>query len=149
MIRSILIFAFLFCSTLYLNAQQNQQQDTITTSSVQLPPQIDRVLRDYEKGWRDNDEKLLASLFAPDGFILSPKLLPVKGRVNIEEAYKNAGGPLYLRALTYEMEDSIAYIIGGYRSKPDGADQGKFIVTLKLLPDGIWNITGDMDNENK
>ncbi|NNE34150.1 MAG: DUF4440 domain-containing protein, partial [Rhodothermales bacterium] len=35
-----------------------------------LPPELDRVLRDYEQAWRSSDEVVLAKLFAHDGFVL-------------------------------------------------------------------------------
>jgi len=48
-----------------------QEPDASTRlSDVALPPQLDRVLRDYERAWRAGDAAALASLFAEDGFLL-------------------------------------------------------------------------------
>ncbi len=116
---------------------------------IQLPAELDRVLRDYEAGWRANDEAALASLFAEDGFILRPRHKSVRGRANIEEAYKNSGGPLHLHAFHYEIADTVAYIIGGYRGAMDRPDAGKFILTLRKNEAGRWLITADMDNGNQ
>ena len=115
---------------------------------IELPDELDRVLRDYEAGWRANDEAALASLFTEDGFILRPRHKPVRGRANIQEAYKNSGGPLHLHAFHYEMADSVGYIIGGYRGSLDRPDSGKFILTLRRGDTGRWLITADMDNGN-
>lgn len=38
--------------------------------SVVLPPESDRVPRDYERAWGAHDAKALAALFAEDGFVL-------------------------------------------------------------------------------
>ena len=117
--------------------------------SVELPPELDRVLRDYEQGWRNGDATALANLFTEDGFILRPGHPPTRGRTAIEEAYKNAGGPLTLRALAYEMDEQIAYIIGGYGYNPEGGpDTGKFTLSLRKGSDGNWLIAADMDNGN-
>ncbi len=122
--------------------------ETGALASVALPPELDRVLRDYERGWRNRDADALAALFTPDGFILRPGHDPVRGRAQIAEAYRNAGGPLHLRALSYAQADSVAYIIGGYATAQEHTDAGKFILTLRQVPDGRWYITADMDNAN-
>ena len=118
-------------------------------SEIDLPPELDRVLRDYEDGWRESDEKALASLFSPDGFIMRPGHPPTQGRGQIEEAYRDSGGPLYLNAYEFAISDSVAYIIGGYSHLEEGPDTGKYILTLKLMSDDRWYITADMDNSNR
>jgi|Marorgknorr_s2lv_3_1036020.scaffolds.fasta_scaffold06544_2 ketosteroid isomerase-like protein len=123
------------------SSEQNQ-------ASVVLPPEMDRVLRDYETGWRNRDSDTLAELFTPDGFILRPSHSPVRGRDAIAEAYRNSGGPVALRALEFSQADSVGYIIGGYGGIEGGPDSGKFILTLRKLSDGRWYISADMDNSN-
>ncbi|MGI9174042.1 MAG: YybH family protein, partial [Rhodothermales bacterium] len=113
-----------------------------------LPPELDRVLRDYEQGWRDRDADALAALFTPDGFVLRAGHPPVRGRTAIAEAYQGSGGPLHLHAFAFAEADSVAYIIGGYRAAPARPDAGKFILTLRRGPDGQWLIAADMDNQN-
>ena len=51
--------------------------------SVELPPELDRVLRDYERAWRAGDAVALASLFAQDGFVLQSNRPPIRGREEI------------------------------------------------------------------
>jgi ketosteroid isomerase-like protein len=115
---------------------------------IDLPTELDRVLRGYEAGWRANDADALALLFTDEGFILRPGHTPVRGRAEIAEAYTGSGGPLHLHAFEYAVEDSIGYIIGGFRSAPERPDAGKFILTLRRFKDGKWYITADMDNGN-
>ncbi|WP_340572281.1 nuclear transport factor 2 family protein [Stenotrophomonas sp. G106K1] len=123
-------------------------------SSIQLPDAVvpaalDRVLRDYEKAWRNGDAKALAALFAEDGFILQGNQPPVRGRAAIEAAYAGQGSsPLRLRALAYAAEETTGYIIGAYTYGNNVGDTGKFTLTLKRVGDGPWLIFSDMDNTN-
>ena len=55
-------------------------------ASVDLPPELSRVLTDYEAGWKAGDAAALASLFAEDGFVLPEGQPPVKGRTGNSEA---------------------------------------------------------------
>lgn len=116
---------------------------------VTLPDELDRVLRDYEQGWRAGDSEALAALFTPEGFILRPGHQPVRGRAQIEEAYRGSGGSLILTAYDYAMEGSVGFIIGGYRYNADQPDSGKYTLTLRKLEDGKWYIASDMDNGNR
>jgi ketosteroid isomerase-like protein len=117
--------------------------------SVTLPPELARVLTDYEKAWASRDAKGLAALFADDGFVLSTNTPPVRGRANIERHYGRAGGStLLLRALAYASSGDVGYIIGAYRYGASDPDTGKFTLTLTKGADGRWLIVSDMDNGN-
>lgn len=121
-----------------------------TLPSVQLPPALDRVLRDYERAWRARDAAALAALFAEDGFVLQSGRPPIRGRPAIEAVYAGqGGGMLRLRALAYGTQDSVGFIIGGYRYEDGGADVGKFTLTLRRTARGPWMIFSDMDNPNQ
>ncbi len=117
---------------------------------VALPPELDRVLRDYERAWHAGDAAALASLFAEDGFVLQRNRPPVRGRVAIRAAYagQGAGGLLRLRALAWSTSESIGYIIGAYGYGNAPGDTGKFTLTLRRVPGGPWLIFSDMDNAN-
>jgi len=144
-----IFFLVLTCCMLASGSAFAQQSDeTDALQSITLPPELDRVLRDYERGWAERDAAALAALFTPDGFVLRPGHPPVRGRAAVEEAYQNSGGPLHLRAFAFESSDSIAYIIGGYSSNPERPDGGKFVLTLRQAPDGHWLIAADIDNQN-
>ena len=117
--------------------------------SVPLPPELDRVLRDYERAWQAKDPAALASLFAEDGFVLAAGQPPVRGRTAIRAAYANAGGPLFLRALAYSAANGVGYIIGAYRHDQEGDDSGKFVLALRRNADGRWLILADIDNSSK
>jgi ketosteroid isomerase-like protein len=116
--------------------------------SAKLPPDLDRVLRDYEHAWRARDANALAALFAEDGFVLARSKPPVRGRAAIREAYAGAGGPLSLRALAFATEGATGYIIGAYGASEGARDDGKFVLALKRGSDGRWLIAADMDNSN-
>ena len=140
----------LACLALTSVGVQAQPADTTEAlASVALPPELDRVLRDYERAWEARDAEALAALFTADGFVLRSGHPPVRGREGIEEAYRNSGGPLHLRALAFERADSVAYVVGGYRSAADRPDSGKFVLALRRTSGGPWRIVADMDNRNR
>ena len=116
--------------------------------SVTLPPELDRVLRDYEREWQARSATGLAALFVEDGFVLQGGRPPVRGRADITRAYQRAGGPLVLRALAFATADTVGYIIGGYASSSGSPDIGKFILALRRERGGAWRIVADMDNGN-
>lgn len=115
--------------------------------SVPLPPELARVLRDYERAWSARDPQALAALFTEDGFVLSRGRPPVRGREAIASHYAGSGGPLSLRALAYATGGATGYIIGGYTAQPGEPDTGKFTLTLRREGDR-WLIVSDMDNSN-
>ena len=120
--------------------------------SITLPAELDRVLRDYERNWKGGDEKALAALFTPDGFVPTGSGW-VRGRAAIESVYVNAGGDLRLRALAYAVQDTVGYIVGayGYGDTPGTPDRGKFVLALRRAPGtpGPWLIAADIDNANR
>ncbi|MGH7537796.1 MAG: YybH family protein [Gemmatimonadales bacterium] len=119
--------------------------------SITPPPELDRVLRDYERAWKAGDAATLAMLFTEDGFVLSNGKAAARGRDAIRQAYQGAGGDLRLRALAYATQDSVGYIIGAYRygGGPDAPDTGKFILALRRSSGGPWLIGADIDNTNQ
>ncbi len=122
---------------------------SIETPNVALAPELDRVLRDYERAWRAGDAAALAALFTEDGFILQSNRPPTRGRAAIRAAYEGQGGaPLRLRALAFSAGDTIGYIIGAYGYGAESGDTGKFTLTLRREPGQPWLIFSDMDNAN-
>ena len=118
-------------------------------ASVTLPPELARVLTDYEAGWKAGDAAALSKLFAEDGFVLSDGRPPVKGRAAIQKLYTRQGSPLSLRAIAYATNGNVGYIIGGYGREPGKPDEGKYTLTLRKGDDGRWLIVSDMDNSNR
>jgi len=119
-------------------------------ADVALPPELDRVLRDYERAWHAGDAAALASLFTEDGFILQSNRPPIRGRSAIQATYEDqgAGGPLRLRALAFSTADTIGYIIGAYSYDNSPNATGKWTLTLRRAPGEPWLIFSDMDNSN-
>ena len=114
-----------------------------------LPPELDRVLRDYERAWRAGDAKAIASLFTEDGVLLPNNRPPIRGRTAIQAIYEDErGGPLHLRALAYAAKGAVGYIVGGYRYGDAERDMGKFTITLRRAPGKPWLISSDMDSMN-
>jgi hypothetical protein len=144
-IRLLLICSLLCAGALmhprFVSAQQASGYTPLPP--IQLPPELDRVLRDYERAWRAGDEKALSELFAPDGFVPSREGW-VRGASDIQRAYRDGSGPLALSALDYAVQDTVGYIVGtfGYGS---GGQHGKFILALRRSPGGRWLIAADLD----
>lgn len=125
---------------------RGQAADPLGLEPVTLPAALDRVLRDYEAAWEAGDGKRLAALFTEDGFALSNGRLPIRGRATIEAWHTRPGGDLQLRAFAWSTSDSVGYIVGGYTYPGMTGPGGKFLLALRLGPDGRWLIAADMDN---
>jgi len=135
-----------------IHAQTPTPSEAPPLKSIALPPEVDRVLRDYERAWRSGDATAVAALFAADGYVLQSGRNPIRGRAAIANAYKGqAGGPLRLRAFAYATSDTTGYILGayGYGEGSDVPDQGKYTVTLRRDRGGPWQLFSDMDNGNQ
>lgn len=88
-----------------------------------LPPDLDRVLRNYECAWRAGDA--LAVLFVEDGFALQSNRSPMRGRAAVQAAYESqSGAPLQLSKFAFSAGDMISYIISAY-GHDDGSDDTK------------------------
>lgn len=131
-----------------VRVQARAEEKTGALPSVELPPALDRVLRDYERAWQARDPASLAGLFAEDGFVLANGRPPVRGRAAIRDAYKDGGGALALRALAYATEGPVGYVIGAYGPGAGKEDAGKFILALRRDAEGRWLIAADIDNGN-
>ena len=116
--------------------------------SITLPPELDRVLRDYERHWRAGDEQALATLFTADGFVPTRSAW-VRGSEGIRKTYESFSGDLRLRALAYATGDTVGYIVGAYRYGDGGNDGGKFVLALRRAPGGPWLIAADIDQSNR
>jgi ketosteroid isomerase-like protein len=118
--------------------------------TVDLPPELRRVLTDYETAWHaPRNAAALSSLFAEDGFVLSSGHPPVRGRDAIRQYYTGPGGALSLRAFAFATNGSMGYIIGGFSRGVGTPEIGKFTLTLRKGTDGRWLIVSDMDNGNQ
>lgn len=143
----------LFGLFVFLNMVGSVQQGPGTTEpaeqpTISLPPELARVLTDYERAWNKGDSVGLVQLFAEDGFVLSNGRPMVRGRVAIGRFYAGTGKPLSLRAVAFASEGNVGYIIGGFSDRPGVPDRGKFTLTLRRDPSGRWLILSDMDNGN-
>lgn len=121
-----------------------QAQAPAPLPSVDLPPELDRVLRDYERHWKASNGAALSELFTGDGFIARGPW--IRGREAIRAAYSTlSGGDLRLRAVGYATSDTVGYIVGGFRYGDASIDGGKFILALRRAPRGEWKIAADLD----
>lgn len=129
-----------------LGPHPSQCQPPEPLSSVELPPELDRVLRDYERHWQAGDANALTALFTEDGFV-ARRGGWIRGHEGLREALQRTSSALGLRAVAYAFDGSVGYIIGayGYGSEPSVPDRGMFILTLRKGQDGRWLIAADLD----
>ena len=148
----MLIHRILFATCLAISTSGLQAQHVDagpSPPSVQLPPELTQLLRDYEIAWTARDANALAALFTPDGLALPNGSPPARGSAAIASEYaKNAGGPLYLRAIAFSRSQDFAYIVGGFTGAAGNPDIGKFVLVLQRGSDGRWRIAADIDNMN-
>jgi ketosteroid isomerase-like protein len=129
-------------------AQGQPSVAELPVPSVSLPPELARVLTDYENAWSRRNPRALAQLFVEDGLVLSPGSPMIRGREAIERFYAGDGAPLSLRAVAFAMHGDVGYIIGAYSERAGGPDRGKFTLTLRQDRSKRWLIVSDMDNGN-
>ena len=115
--------------------------------SVELPPELDRVLRDYERLWEAGDAEGLAALFTPGGHVRADPGW-VRGRDRIADRYTIAGGDLQLRAIDWATDGDTGWIVGayGYAVGDPPVDGGSFLLALRRGEDGRWLIAADLDH---
>lgn len=123
-----------------------QQSSSEVLPSIELPADVARVLRDYERHWQSGQADSLSALFVEEGLIVRNGTW-IRGRTEIRDAYQSASGPLQLRAVDYRVGERLAYIQGayGYSDAPPAEDRGLFVLTLERAADGRWLIVSDMD----
>jgi ketosteroid isomerase-like protein len=125
-------------------AQGGAAQAPAPLPSVDLPAELNRVLRDYETHWKAKDGPALSALFTDDGFIARGPW--IRGRDAIRTTYsQTSGGDLRLRAVGYATSDTVGYIVGAFRYGESQNDNGKFILALRRAPRGEWKIAADLD----
>jgi uncharacterized protein len=109
---------------------------------IELPPALDRVLKDFEQYWHGRDQAALAALFTEQGIMQFGDAWR-RGRPAIRTALLDSkGADLRLWAQAFGTSDSLAYIVGsyGHRTHPNFADIGRLHLSLRLERDGIWRI---------
>jgi ketosteroid isomerase-like protein len=133
------------------SAASAQDAPAAAMPTIELPAELDRVLRDYERAWQAGDVAALAALFTEDGFVTGPGGW-VRGSAAIRDRYAGmSGGDLRLRAHAWSTADTVGYIVGsyGYALGPDVTDGGVFVLALRRRPGEGWRIAADIDRSNR
>lgn len=117
--------------------------------TVELPPEMAIVLRDYEKAWKAGDGARLAQVFTADGFVLPSGQLPRRGTAEIARWHTTPGGDLELVAFAFAAADTVGYIVGGYRYPTTKGPGGKFLLALRREAGRAWRIAADIENHSQ
>lgn len=118
----------------------------VVPSAIALPPSLNRVLRDYERAWRDGNGPGLAALFTDDGFAVQSGSPIRRGRVAIAPGITRPGGALQLRAHASSVSDTVGDIVGGYRYPQSTGPGGRFVLAPRMGAGGRWHIAANLDN---
>lgn len=143
--RSVILLATLCVPTAAVVVQPSPAGRS-DLPAITLPPALDQVLRDYERAWRDGDGARLAALFAEDGFAVQSGSPLAQGRPAIARNITGPGGALQLSAFAFSTAGTVGYIVGGYRYPDTIGPGGRFVLALRMSPDGRWEIAADLDN---
>jgi ketosteroid isomerase-like protein len=135
-------------ASIFMMIASAQSQASELPQSISLPPELQNVLSKYQAAWQNSESKTLARLFSEDGFVLANGNEPIRGRKQIEEYYSNSGSSIVLRPFAYQIDENLAYILGGITKKDMKNDLAKFTIILRKV-EGEWKIISDMDNRNK
>jgi ketosteroid isomerase-like protein len=129
-----------------LHGQDSEPSAIDPQPSIELPDDVARVLRDYERHWSAGSASELAALFVERGLIVRQGTW-IRGREAIQQAYQTSGGPLRLRPVEYAVDGAVGYIVGafGYGQDLPVEDRGLFVLTLQRDSTGRWLIVSDMD----
>ena len=119
----------------------------LPTPEIALPPEIDRVLRDYERAWAAGDEAGIAALFTEDGYVGTFWGWAV-GRDTVRAIHRFAMEQIRVRAHAFEAGENVGYVIASFRFEESGRDTGKIVFLLRRAPDGRWMIAGTLDGAN-
>ena len=149
MTRQILVTALALASVLEpVLARQpaSSASSEAEPAAVVLPSALDRVLRDYERAWRDGNGPALAALFTADGYAVQSGSPLRQGRAAIALGITRPGGALKLTAYAFSVSGAVGYIVGGYRYPQSAGPDGRFVLALRKGADGRWLIAADLDN---
>ena len=108
---------------------------------IDVPADVQRLLREFETHWRARDARAFAALFTADG------LMQVGGgwRLGpgaIHNARLGAGGNIRLDPQSFGGNGSYAHVAGSYGrvGEPPPGELGKFLLVLEKAANGPWRI---------
>ena len=118
--------------------------------TVDLPAELARVLRDYERHWQGGRPEALAALFTEEGLV-ARRGGWIRGTERLQEALTGTSSSLRLRPVAYAMNGDVGHIVGayGYATEPGVPDRGMFILALRKGHDGRWLIAADLDGSSR
>jgi len=109
--------------------------------TVTPPPEVARVLTDFERGWQSLDKSFFAALFTEEGLLQWGDDW-ARGRRAIRNALLGKAGGLRMRAQAFETHDSLGFIAGmyGFYRDTTWVDQGRYALTLRRTKTEPWQI---------
>jgi uncharacterized protein len=108
---------------------------------IDVPADVQTLLREFETHWRGRDARAFAALFTADGVMQVEggwRLGP--GAIHI--ARLGAGGNIRLDPQSFGGNASYAHVAGSYGrvAEPPPGERGKFLLVLVKVANGPWRI---------
>jgi len=108
---------------------------------IDVPADVQTLLREFETHWRARDARAFAALFTADGVMQVEggwRLGP--GAIHI--ARLGAGGNIRLHPQSFGGNASYAHVAGSYGrvAEPPPGERGKFLLVLERAANGPWRI---------
>jgi predicted TIM-barrel fold metal-dependent hydrolase len=116
--------------------------------AIELPADLQTLLRDFENHWRARNASGLAGLFTPDGVMQVGRDWQ-RGPSGIHLAALGRGGSVRFHAQAFGSDAAVGYIAGSYagNSEPPPGDRGRFLFALRRSTGGAWRIAAATLNE--
>jgi ketosteroid isomerase-like protein len=114
-------------------------------------PILDQLMAEFVLVYNNKDAVKLAAFYANDASAISPGLVTIRGRGDIEATFKQqferGGGVLELTPLESEIANNLAFGTGTFketsREDPSKSADGKFLFVFRQV-DNEWKIAYDM-----
>lgn len=114
---------------------------------------IEKVMERYAAAYRGNDPDALAVLYSDGAVLLPPGQEMVRGRDSVRAFWsRGMEAGFEMATVSIEVSGEAGYVVGRYYVPPDDQDDaetGKYIITLREEPDGVWRITADIWNADE
>jgi ketosteroid isomerase-like protein len=130
-------------------AQGQAMEMAMSVSLEELGESIATMHTQFIEAYEGEDGTAIAQMFTEDGMRMEPNMEMVRGRAAVEAAMTAQFDMIEAPQLTIETIDfgtsgDLAYDIGTYTVSYEmggavNADEGKYVVVMKLGPDG-WKI---------
>ena len=109
---------------------------------VDLPPDLNALLEQFENGWRTRNAAGVAALFTADGVMQIGRDWQ-RSPSGIHLSLLGRGANVRFHPQAFDRDTTLAYIAGSYggNSEPPPGDRGRFMFALRRSSGGPWRLS--------